>query len=181
MLKWTVRWLLTYYYIRGGILCATFDKDDWSERKEKSFAVSCWSLSVYLVDCGHASPSELRRSILGSAEDEPVLKLVRKPEAFGWIHLWQYPDGESAVRMSPVQELPPVWNHRIVTEDSVHVNDNGLLCNIVRTEVEDDCKVDISIKGLRVGCLPKSGRIGNGWNSTALADLPHPFSRRSGR
>ena len=31
-----------------------------------------------------------------------------------------------SIRMSTVQELPPVWNHQIVTKDSVHVNDNGL-------------------------------------------------------
>lgn len=127
MLKWTVRWLLTtyYYYQRPGILCVTFD-DDFNRNRTTTAHSSCWAFSVYLVDSGGASPAQLRQSIADGAEDRPALKLVRKAEAFGWIHLWKHPEaGERTLdRMSSVQELPPVWKHQLVTEDTVHVRNN---------------------------------------------------------
>ncbi|XP_046449243.1 uncharacterized protein LOC124197750 [Daphnia pulex] len=123
VLKWTVRWLLTtyYYYRRPGILCVTFD-DDFNRNRTTTAHSSCWAFSVYLVDSGGASPAQLRQSIADGAEDRPALKLVRKAEAFGWIHLWKHPEaGERTLdRMSSVQELPPVWKHQLVTEDTVH-------------------------------------------------------------
>lgn len=119
MLKWTVRWILTYYYSsREGIRCVTFDDD--ANRNYKGH-LSSWAFSVYLVDSGGASPAQLLQSIIDCTKDQPALKLVRKTEAFGWIHLWKLPQpSESPLRMT-VQELPPVWKHQLVTEDSVHV------------------------------------------------------------
>lgn len=123
MTTWTVRCLLACYYSRdGSILCVTFDKE--FDRKKKGARSSCWSLSVYLVDSSSSSHSgELLQSIDDGAKDQAALRLVRKPEAFGWIHLWQHPESQSSstLRMSSVQELPPVWKHQLVTEDSVHV------------------------------------------------------------
>ncbi|KZS12469.1 Uncharacterized protein APZ42_022571 [Daphnia magna] len=118
VLKWTVRWILTYYYSsREGIRCVTFDDD--ANRNYKGH-LSSWAFSVYLVDSGGASPAQLLQSIIDCTKDQPALKLVRKAEAFGWIHLWKLPQpSESPLRMT-VQELPPVWKHQLVTEDSVH-------------------------------------------------------------
>ncbi|XP_057367204.2 uncharacterized protein LOC130688248 [Daphnia carinata] len=116
VLKWTVRWLLTYYYSsRKGIRCVTFDND--ANRNHKGHS-SSWAFSVYLVDSGGTSPTQLLQSIIDCVKDQPALKLVRKAEAFGWIHLWKIPE-PSTLPMT-VQELPPVWKHQLVTEDSVH-------------------------------------------------------------
>lgn len=122
MAKWTFRWALTYYYWRNGIVCVTFDNQNTVlGRKSQASTSTCWSLSVYLVDSGRVSTAELGRSIVESIKKQSALRLVRKPEAFGWIHLWQYPEFDRSLRTS-VQELSPVWKHRLVTEDSVHVN-----------------------------------------------------------
>ncbi|KAI9562846.1 hypothetical protein GHT06_010301 [Daphnia sinensis] len=116
VLKWTVRWVLTYYYSsREGIRCVTFDDD--ANRNHKGHT-SSWAFSVYLVDSGGTSPAQLLQSIVDCAKDQPALKLVRKAEAFGWIHLWKIP--EPGTLGMTVQELPPVWKHQLVTEDSVH-------------------------------------------------------------
>lgn len=99
----------------------TFDND--ANRNHEG----SWAFSVYLVDCGRTSAAQLRQSILDCVKDQPAFKLVRKAEAFGWIHLWKFPEaGESMLRMA-VQELPPVWKHRLVTEHSVHVRKYLLL------------------------------------------------------
>jgi hypothetical protein len=164
VLKWTVRWLLTtyYYYSRPGIVCVTFD-DDCGNRNEKVRS-SCWAFSVYLVDSGGASPAQLRQSIADGVRDRPALKLVRKAEAFGWIHLWRHPEGgaESALnRMSSVQELPPVWKHQLVTEETVHVRKFDK-----PQKIESNFLIYflffLKTIGIRVGSFPTTGRNRNG-------------------
>ena len=127
MLKWTVRWLLTTYYSyrQPGIVCVTFDDDDCKQNQKFDSSSCCWSFSVYLVDSGRSSPAQLRQSIVDNVKDQPALKLVRKAEAFRWIYLWKHPESgkDNFNRMSSIcQELPPVWKHQLVTEDTVHVN-----------------------------------------------------------
>lgn len=121
---------LTIYYSRNGVVCVTFDDHPTGiGAKNKESRSRCWTHSVYLVDSGRVSPADLRRSILDSVKNQAALRLVRKPEAFGWIHLWKQP--ESTLRMSSVQELSPVWKHQLVNEDSVQVTASPIFLTLL--------------------------------------------------
>ena len=164
MLKWTVRWLLTTYYSyrEPDIVCVTFDDDDCKQnQKFDSSSQCCWSFSVYLVDSGRSSPAQLRQSIVDNVKDQPALKLVRKAKAFRWIYLWKHPENEKRTfnRMSSIcQELPPVWKHQLVTEDTVHVNrDDDQFKLLSYSYILSSYFFPYSI-GVRVGSLPTIGR-----------------------
>lgn len=81
---------------------------------------SCWSVSVYLTDsCENVT--DLRHRILAGAASESALKLRRESHFWGWIHLWYTSRNNSDQHLFSVQVLPAVWNHRLVTEDTVQV------------------------------------------------------------
>ena len=76
--------------------------------------------SVYLVDCC-ATATQLRRKLVAASEHHAAsLGWQFRSLCFGWIELWTCEDADPAASFA-IEELPAVWNHQLVTDDSVQV------------------------------------------------------------
>jgi len=113
-----VQRLLAFYYLKRynkSLVMVTFDSG------------SCWITSVYFVpvsdNCrGNYSSivDEIRQTII-SSDDNDFKLLRRKTGVFGLVQLWTKDRCTTKEQLeSSVEEVSPVWNHQIVTEDTMH-------------------------------------------------------------
>lgn len=73
-----------------------------------------WSVSIYFTDSEKCA-SEIRQQILEHASKCTALKLHCRCYYNGRLEMWRTADGIT------VEEVPPVWRHRLVTEDTAQV------------------------------------------------------------
>lgn len=76
---------------------------------------------VYLIDIGNKSVFRTRQAIMDEIHAAPALKLLCQKKILGRLQIWRRcPDAEISC-YSLVRELSPVWNHELVTPETVHV------------------------------------------------------------
>jgi hypothetical protein len=115
-----IQQLLAFYYQRRynkSLVMVTFDSGC------KDFG--CWITTIYFVPAvagGYYSSivEGIRQTIIAS--DDKDFKLLRcKSGVFGLVQLWTRDECTTKEQLeSTVEEVPPVWNHQIVTEDTMH-------------------------------------------------------------